>query len=76
MRNEPFRGMPTQMPPQSMGGFLRAAATDLPVGAVIVLVSSALLGAATIIRHMAQRLAPPPRPRDGAIPNCPGLTPR
>ncbi|MCL4179084.1 MAG: metal ABC transporter permease [Verrucomicrobia bacterium] len=34
-----------------LGGFLLAALTDLPSGAVIVLVSSALLGLATLLRH-------------------------
>ena len=34
-----------------LGGFLIAAATDLPSGAVIVLVSSALLASAAIIRR-------------------------
>jgi manganese/iron transport system permease protein len=34
-----------------LGGFLISAATDLPSGAVIVLVSSALLGAAAVVRR-------------------------
>jgi len=38
-----------------LGGFLIAAATDLPSGAVIVLVSSALVGIAAVIRRLAHR---------------------
>ena len=42
-----------------LGGFLIAAATDLPCGAVIVLVSSAWVGGAVIVGQ-ARRLSPPP----------------
>jgi manganese/iron transport system permease protein len=38
-----------------LGGFLIAAATDLPSGAVIVLVSSALVGLAVVVRRMTRR---------------------
>jgi manganese/iron transport system permease protein len=38
-----------------LGGFLIAAATDLPSGAVIVLVSSAIVGAAALFRHVSHR---------------------
>lgn len=38
-----------------LGGFLLAAATDLPTGAVIVLVSSALVGVAGLIRRNRER---------------------
>lgn len=38
-----------------LGGFLIAAGTDLPSGAVIVLVSSALLGVAALIGHRGRR---------------------
>jgi manganese/iron transport system permease protein len=38
-----------------LGGFLIAAATDLPSGAVIVLVSSALVGAAALFGHVRRR---------------------
>jgi manganese/iron transport system permease protein len=38
-----------------LGGFLIAAATDLPSGAVIVLVSSVLLGAAALIGRVSRR---------------------
>ena len=38
-----------------LGGFLIAAATDLPSGAVIVLVSSALVGVAAVLARFRQR---------------------
>ena len=38
-----------------LGGFLISAATDLPSGAVIVLVSSAVLLAATLVRRFSQQ---------------------
>lgn len=38
-----------------LGGFLIAAATDLPSGAVIVLVSSALVGVAAIFGRLSRQ---------------------
>jgi manganese/iron transport system permease protein len=38
-----------------LGGFLIAAATDLPSGAIIVLVSSALVGAAVLTGHIRRQ---------------------
>jgi manganese/iron transport system permease protein len=57
-----------------LGGFLIAAATDLPSGAVIVLVSSALVGAAAIFGRVALRFAPEPQPPDEPGPTRAGLT--
>jgi ABC-type Mn2+/Zn2+ transport system permease subunit len=37
-----------------LGGFLIAAATDLPSGAVIVLVSSALVGMAAVLSRIGR----------------------
>ena len=39
-----------------LGGFVLSALTDLPSGAVIVLVSSALLGGAVLLRRYGQRV--------------------
>jgi len=41
-----------------LGGFLLSAATDLPSGAVIVLVSSGFVIAAGLLRQVTQRLVP------------------
>ena len=54
-----------------LGGFLIAAATDLPSGAVIVLVSSALVGLAVVVaRWLQPKDAPAPTPREGFTVEC------